>query len=210
MFQRYWTATQPLASGGGSRQDSTLQFALDQALNQAYRLSKPQASPTNKSAMPGQSLLNQREDHCQDRCQGLADQSISAAAGEPDTADMSAGLLPWHLQPPPLPAAMSVEVSSNNPPPPVADLAALVERHVVQWLASGVSQQGMRDGLIHLQLADHLLSGAQLVLVRSQGGWALKANADQTALALVRQAGTYLVTRFANLGLGKLTIDIKD
>ncbi|WP_222564092.1 hypothetical protein [Novilysobacter antarcticus] len=99
--------------------------------------------------------------------------------------------------------------TSALPAPPVNStaFAELLERHVRQ-LAVSEGSASTDDGHVLLRLADSTLAGTDLLLSRTSDGWLLRADVrSRDSFDAIQQAGSELSDRFAQRGLGALTID---
>ncbi len=88
-----------------------------------------------------------------------------------------------------------------------AAFADLIERHVRQMaVSSGVAGDG--DGQVLLRLADDTLPGTDLLLSKTADGWQLRADVrSRSSFDAIREAGPELARRFAERGLGQLSVD---
>lgn len=85
--------------------------------------------------------------------------------------------------------------------------ADMLERHVRQ-LAISDSAAGGEDGQVLLRMADSTLPGTDLLLSRTADGWLLRADVrSRDSFDAIREAGGRLSERFAQRGLGTLSID---
>lgn len=99
--------------------------------------------------------------------------------------------------------------TSALPAPPVNStaFAELLERHVRQ-LAVSAGSAGSDGGQVLLRMADSTLAGTDLLLSRTSDGWLLRADVrSRDSFDAIQQAGGALSERFAQRGLGALTID---
>ncbi|QOY63536.1 hypothetical protein INQ40_04680 [Lysobacter sp. H21R4] len=99
--------------------------------------------------------------------------------------------------------------TSALPAPPVNStaFAELLERHVRQ-LAVSEGSASSEDGQVLLRMADTTLAGTDLLLSRTSDGWLLRADVrSRDSFDAIQQAGSQLSERFAQRGLGALTID---
>jgi hypothetical protein len=95
------------------------------------------------------------------------------------------------------------------PPPsnPQATLAELLEKHVRQLLISESSARSGQGEQLMLRLADATLPGTDLMLTRTEGGWALRAECTRAdSYESIRKHAPALVARFAEKSLGELQI----
>ncbi|WP_024891889.1 hypothetical protein [Luteimonas huabeiensis] len=95
------------------------------------------------------------------------------------------------------------------PPPVNANaFAELVERHVRQLAVGGGAGRDAADGQVLLRMSDATLPGTDLLLSRTETGWALKADTrSRGSYDAIREAAPELARRFAEKGLGRLEID---
>lgn len=85
--------------------------------------------------------------------------------------------------------------------------ADMLERHVRQ-LAISEGAAGGEDGQVLLRMADSTLPGTDLLLSRTADGWMLRADVrSRDSFDAIREAGGRLSERFAQRGLGTLSID---
>lgn len=99
--------------------------------------------------------------------------------------------------------------SSAVPAPPVnsSAFAELLERHVRQLAVSDTTVAG-EDGQVLLRMADSTLAGTDLLLSRTSDGWLLRADVrSRDSFDAINDAGSRLSDRFAERGLGSLTIE---
>lgn len=106
-------------------------------------------------------------------------------------------------------ASQAPGTSSAVPAPPVnsSAFAELLERHVRQLAVSDNATAG-EDGQVLLRMADSTLARTDLLLSRTSDGWLLRADVrSRDSFDAIRNAGSQLSERFAERGLGSLTIE---
>ena len=106
-------------------------------------------------------------------------------------------------------AGQATGSTSALPAPPVnsSAFAELLERHVRQ-LAISEGASAADNGQVLLRMADSTLAGTDLLLSRTAEGWLLRADVrSRDSFEAIREAGGQLSERFAERGLGTLTIE---
>lgn len=165
---------------------------------------KGQADP-HANARKGEELAMERGDRSFPGQQdGSAVRDIGKVTAEPLPPPEVAAI--WQAQ---HMASQPAGTTSALPAPPVnsSAFAELLERHVRQ-LAVSEGASNSEDGQVLLRLADSTLAGTDLLLSRTSDGWLLRADvSSRDSFDAIRQAGSQLSERFAERGLGSLTIE---
>ena len=106
-------------------------------------------------------------------------------------------------------AGQAPGTTTATPTPPVnsSAFAELLERHVRQ-LAISEGTTAADEGQVLLRMADSTLAGTDLLLSRTSDGWLLRADVrSRDSFDAIRDAADQLSARFAERGLGSLTIE---
>ena len=154
-------------------------------------------------------VQNIGERHADDASGGESAHEQADLDGLADAGDLPSFGLSQILGPSGTTASAVAAASTGVPGYNAALVSQLMEKHVKQLLVSESSSRRDDKLSVMLNMTDAVLPGTQLTLTQTDAGWRLDSQSTSTAsYRAIRDLAPELQARFAERGLGELTLDV--